>query len=141
MTLRTLVPLVLAAGLAGCVGTLEPVDVGGGGGGDDTGDDGGGGGAAEASFNSSVAPLLNAACANCHAGTPGTTPLKFLGNAGTTGYYDVLTIEAAVIADFTPTCALVLKGAHADGNARAWTQLEKDTIIAWLNAEAAERGL
>jgi len=140
MTLRTLVPLVLGAGLFGCVGTLTPVD----GVGDDTGGDdggGGGGGAAEIQFNNQVSPLLNAACANCHAGAAGSTPLKFLGNAGTTGYYDAVTIESAVIGDFTPTCALVLKGLHDGGNARAWTDAEKATITSWLSAESAARGL
>jgi hypothetical protein len=140
MKFHLLVPVVLAYALAGCVGTLTPVN--GEPGGDDVGgpDGGGGGGAAETQFNSSVAPLLNAACASCHAGTAATPP-KFLGAVGTPGYYDSITVSLGAVGNFTPTCGLLIKGEHDGGNARAWLQTEKDTITAWINAEAAERGL
>jgi len=140
MKFHVVVPVVLAYALAGCVGTLTPVDNGGGG--DDIGgpDAGGGGGAAETQFNGVVAPLLNAACASCHAGTAATPP-KFLGAIGTPGYYDAITIDVGVVGNFDGLAPLVGKGAHDGGAGRAWVQTEKDTITAWLNAEAAERGL
>lgn len=137
MTFRALVPLVLAAGLMGCVGTLTPVE----GGGDDVGGPdagGGGGGAAETQFNTSVAPLLTAACASCHAGTL-VSPPKFLGAGGATNYYDAITRSTVVGTWNAATASLITKGLHDGGNARAWLQNEIDTITAWMNAEAAER--
>lgn len=133
-------PLLLLAALAasGCVGSLTPLDEAAGGGDDTTG----GGSAAQSTFTSSVAPLLQSACAGCHVGAVGTSPLRFLGATGMPGFYTALTAEDAVIGNFDPAAApLVLKGLHDGGNARAWTAAERTTIDAWLNAEATERGL
>ena len=131
--------VVLSLGLVACVGTLEPV---GGGGGDDSsaGPDGGGGsGAARQMFDSTVMPVLGQ-CAGCHTGTPGTAPLKFLGNSGTTGYYAALIAQPSVTGNFIPANAqILLQGVHDNNLAPAFTQPQKDAITAWLNAEAAER--
>ena len=130
--------LLVALGAGGCTGSLTPLDDQGGGG-DDTG---GGGSAAQTMFTSNVAPLLQAACAGCHTGAAGSTPLRFLGATGLPGFYSAVTTEEAVIGNFDPAAAtLVIKGLHDGGNARAWTATEKSTIDAWLAAEATERGL
>ncbi len=130
--------LLAALGAAGCVGSLTPLDDSGGTGGDDEPT----GGTAQSTFTSSVAPLLQGACASCHVGAAGTMPLKFLGATGLPGYYPSLTMEEVVIGNFDPAAAmLVLKGLHDGGSARAWTAAERTTIDGWLAAEATERGL
>lgn len=134
MKCLALVPLVLASALAGCVGTLTPVDNEGG---DDVGGPDGGvaGGVARTQFTTSVQPLLNAACASCH--VAGSTGPNFLGSTGTPGYYAAVVADVSLTGNFNPaTAQLLLKGAH-DG--RAWLDNEKTTITSWLNAEAAER--
>jgi hypothetical protein len=132
------VAVALSLGAAACVGTLEPVDNGGGGG----PDGGGGGGVARQMFDSSVSPMLGPACAGCHAGTANVSAPKFLGTTGTAGYYPTIVGQTAIIGNWNPANArLLLKGAHDNNLAPAWTQAQKDTITTWLLAEADERGL
>lgn len=131
------VGLILGLTLAGCVGTLEPVDPGGGGG-DDTG--GGGDSVARQMFDTEVQPLLQGACASCHVGPAGTTPLRFLGTGAIPEYYTSLVAQPVVIGNWDPAAATLLtKGVHDANRARAWTQAEQDTISMWLLAEAGER--
>ncbi len=127
---------LLAALVAGCVGTLTPVDDDDTGGGGD--DDTGGGSVARQMFDDDVAPLLQATCASCHAGTGGVVAPKFLGTTGITGYYANVVGQTALVGAFNPAAATLLtKGAHS--SARAWTTTESDTITMWLLAEADER--
>ncbi len=134
-----LAALAMALGSAACVGSLDPMPPG-----DDDGDDdpepteslG------QAMFTTDVAPMLTTACAACHTGPIDGIPLKFLGNGGATGYYAAVIAEPSVTGGFEPGLANLLnKGEHDGGNARAWTQGEKDIIIEWLLTEAEERGV
>jgi mono/diheme cytochrome c family protein len=125
---------LLALMLGACVGTLEPVDGTGGGGGDD---DGGGTSVARQMFTDDVAPLMGA-CAGCHTGAAGSTPLKFLGTGAATGYYTAITAQTSVVGNFIPgNASLLTKGAHQ--GVAAWTTAQSDTISMWLLAEAQER--
>ena len=126
----------LALTLGACVGSLEPVDgTGGGGGGGD--DDGGGTGVARQMFDDDVAPLMGA-CAGCHTGAAGSSPLKFLGTGAAAGYYTAIVGQTSVTGNFVPANASLLnQGAHQ--GVSAWTTAQSDTISMWLLAEAQER--
>lgn len=132
--MRRVVLVLAVLGIAGCVGTLEPV--GGTGGGDDTG----GTAVARQMFDDDVSPLLGAACSSCHAGTTPIGP-AFLGTGAVTEYYASIT-ASTVVGNYDPAVALLLtKGLHNNGTARAWTTAEADAIETWLLAEADVRGL
>lgn len=132
MRTPSLTALVLALGSAACVGGLEPI-------GDDDPEPTTLG---RQQFESTVSPLLTAACAGCHTGTLDSTPLKFLGDAGAGGYYDAVVADVSVVGGFDPGLAtLILKGEHAGGSARAFTEQERATITEWLLTEAEERGI
>jgi mono/diheme cytochrome c family protein len=96
-------------------------------------------------FDETVAPMVAAACASCHVGAidaVGDTSLNYMGNEGPEGYYAAITAEPSVTGGFNPDIAnLILKGEHDNGNARAWTQAEMDTIAEWLITEADDRGI
>ncbi|MCA9676133.1 MAG: hypothetical protein H6709_16175 [Kofleriaceae bacterium] len=133
-----LAALAMVLGSAACVGTLDPMP------GDDDGvvDPPDPTSQARQMFDDQVAPMLSSACAGCHAGAIDTTPLKYLGNSGMTGYYAAIIAEPSVTGGFDPGLAnMVNKGEHDGGNARAWTQTEKDILIEWLLQEADERGV
>jgi hypothetical protein len=93
-------------------------------------------------FDQSVLAMVNGACASCHTGPIDSIPLRFLGSTGPSGYYAALTADVSVVGGFNPALAnLLLKGEHDGGNARAWTDTEKDAIIEWILIEADERGI
>jgi mono/diheme cytochrome c family protein len=133
-TIKITAAFAMALGSVGCVGSLTP----------DTGDDTVDPpitSAARQMFEAEVSPMLSA-CSGCHVGAIDQSPLKFLGNAGPTGYYDALIAEESVIGGFDPGLAnMVNKGQHDEGRARAWTDAEKGVITSWLLAEADERGI
>jgi cytochrome c553 len=125
-----------AAMLGACVGNVDGTGP--------TGDDGTTGGSARAQFDSDVAPLLTAKCASCHVGNEADQQLdgrsRFLGATGVATYYDTIVADRAVNGGWDSSSAtLVTKGPH---EAPAWwTDTEKATIVSWLVAEAAERGI
>jgi hypothetical protein len=123
--------------VAGCVGTLEPLDPGEGGGGPDAG---GGGGIARQMFDDEVAPMIGI-CAGCHTGPAdavGDTSLNFMGTGGVAGYYAAIVALPSVTGNFVPASSSLLnKGAHE--GVLAWDATQSDTITMWLLAEAAER--
>lgn len=131
----------LAVGSAACVGSLDTM------GDDGTGDDGidPPPTAGRLQFDETVAPMVAANCASCHVGAIdaiGDTSLNYMGNEGPTGYYAAITAEPSVVGGFNPDIAnLVLKGEHDLGNARAWTDAEKNIIAEWLITEADDRGI
>lgn len=92
-------------------------------------------------FDRDVNPVVEQACASCH-NSPGradATP-KFTGAAGTTDNYAALEADGNLHGGWKAASArLLLKGAHADGGARAFTSAEATKITAWLEAEDAER--
>jgi mono/diheme cytochrome c family protein len=131
----------LAVGSAACVGSLDTM------GDDGVGDDGGDPPptAGRLQFDETVAPMVAANCASCHQGpidAVGDTSLNYMGSEGPTGYYAAITAEPSVTGGFNPDLAnLILKGEHDNGNARAWTQTEMDTVAEWLITEAEDRGI
>jgi len=131
----------LAVGSAACVGSLDTM------GDDGTGDDGVDPPptAGRLQFDQTVAPMVAANCASCHVGAIdaiGDLSLNYMGDEGPEGYYAAITAEPSVVGGFNPDIAnLVLKGEHDNGNARAWTQTEMDTIAEWLITEAEDRGI
>jgi len=126
--------IAIALGSAACVGQLNTT-----GGGDDSTQPQS---EARQMFESEVSPLLAANCAGCHAGPTDQQPLKYLGNTGSTGYYDAITAEVSVTGGFDPSLAnMVNKGPHDNGAAPSWTDDQKATISSWLLAEADERGI
>src|SRR5690349_5598730 len=128
--------IAIALGSAACVGQLSTT------GDDSTGDDTTTQSEARQMFESQVSPMLTAACAGCHSGPIDQQPLKYLGNTGSTGYYDAITAEPSVIGGFDPGLAnLINKGEHDNGGARAWTTDEQGVLTSWLLLEAEERGI
>jgi len=129
--------IALALGSAACVGSLTP-----GPGGDDGEPDPDPVSAARQAFDTDVKPMLQTACASCHTGAIDSTPLKYLGTGPTDGYYTAVTAEESVTGGFDPGLSNLLnKGEHDGGNARAWTQPEKELITSWLLLEAEERNI
>ena len=90
-------------------------------------------------FAATVAPILSAACASCHAGELAANGPDFLG-IDADYYDDVLraqTVAGAALVGLTmEDSPLVQKGAHAG---RAFVVEELDAIARWLAAEADER--
>ena len=129
--------LAIALGSAACVGQLSTT------GDDQVGDDDSTTQSeARTMFENEVSPMLTGACASCHTGSIETTPLKYLGNTGSTGYYDAIVAEPSVTGGFDPGLANLLnKGEHELGSARAWTSEEAGVITSWLLMEATERGI
>lgn len=131
----------LAVGSAACVGSLSPM------GDDAVGDDGVDppATAGRLQFDETVAPMVAATCASCHVGpidAVGDLSLNFMGSEGPDGYYAAITAEPSVVGGFNPDLAnMLLKGLHDNGNARAWTDAEKNTIAEWLITEAEDRGI
>lgn len=127
----------LALGSAACVGILDPMP------GDDTPDpDPDPMSASRQMFERDVSPMLLSACAGCHVGPIDGIPLKFLGNSGVSGFYTAVTADVSITGGFNPGLSnLLRKGQHDGGNARAWTDPEKEIITAWLLSEATERGI
>jgi len=143
MRLQTyLATMALVLGSAACVGSLDTMT-----GDDQMGDDGidPPTSVARMMFDTDVAPMLTTACGSCHVGAVdavGDLSYNYMGADGVTGYYNAVTMDASVTGGFDPGLSnLVNKGLHDNGNARAWSQTEKDAITEWLLTEADERGI
>jgi mono/diheme cytochrome c family protein len=136
---RIALALTLTLGLAtiGCAGEMVPLGSGSTGGDDDSAEQpppppASNGGGAEATFNTTVKPLLTA-CAGCHANSGA---LGFLGAAGADGYYAALT-GGDIIDTSAPASSVLLTHAHSPAGPPELDAAGKSAVQAWITEEAA----
>ncbi|HVV82153.1 MAG TPA: hypothetical protein VHE35_03710 [Kofleriaceae bacterium] len=133
--MRHLFTATVATLLLGAVGCVEPIDNG-------TTNPTLPKTAGEQQFDADIAPMLEQVCAGCHTGAPESTPTKWLGQAGKSDDYEHVTLDDGVIGGWNPALAgLLTKGEHSDGQARAWTPSEANTIENWMTQEATDRNI
>ncbi len=133
--MRHLLTATFAVSLLGAAGCVEPIDSG-------TTNPSLPKTAGEQQFDADVSPMLEQNCAACHTGAAESTPTKFLGLSGKPDNYAKVTLDDGVIGGWNPAlAALLTKGAHADGQARAWTASEAGRIMDWMGQEAIDRNL
>lgn len=147
MLLRKILIVSASVALVACTGVLEPR--GGGGVGIDPGQEPPppppppppGGAGASALFLDTVAPLMEAKCASCHA--DGGTFRPYFLTASSDGYYDKVMAgypNPELINSTPGTSLLYTKGEtpHAPTNV-VWEPTELTTIGEWITAEATAR--
>lgn len=133
---RIALALTLSLGLAGvgCAGEMVPLGSSGAAGDDDTTTPPPAtGGNAEATFNTTVKPLL-APCSGCHANAGA---LGFLGAAGESGYYAALT-GGDLIDKTAPASSELLTHAHSPAGPPELSAAGKSAIQAWITEEAGQ---
>jgi hypothetical protein len=153
---NTLLAVVTAAGLVGCVGGIDngsptPPDNGSNdNGSNDNGSNGSNDGPTDPGtvvgsaqskqlFDTNIYPLLQTKCMSCH---NATSPLSgapgFVAPAATDGYTTAKN-STQLIGDLTPAGAHILTTIAAGHNAVAYSQTDITNITNWLAAETAAR--
>lgn len=142
--MRNLLALLIAsAGLAGCVGSVDPpdmVDINDGNTTTTNNPTGADLKAAQALFDANVYPTLSAKCsgAACHSETAvGSTLTRFVATAATNGW-QVATGYVGLVGNFTTSAPVLTKVANGHQGA-SYTTAEKDKITAWLAKEVELR--
>lgn len=136
--MRHLLTASAATALLGFVGCVEPIDTGD----RSTTNPTQPKTAGEEQFEADISPMLEQACAVCHTGAPESVPTKFLGAVGPADNYAKVTFDDGVIGGWNPDlAALLIKGEHDEGRARAWTGSEAGRILDWMQQEAIDRNI
>jgi hypothetical protein len=138
----SLLAVVAAAGLVGCVGGIEtssPPPAG------TVGDPGTGNGsaaaAAKAAFDADVYPIISrsGACIGCHSASGAVGNITaFVGVTAAEGYNTAVGYQA-LVGDWTATGAPILTKVAAGHQGMAYSPADKDKITAWLAKEITAR--
>jgi hypothetical protein len=145
---KTLLSMLAAVAMAGCVGTLEPTPPGGGTGsnpGNGAGPDAGAqqtGNQAKPLFDQNVYPIITAKCMSCHssAGPAGNTT-GFVATDATQGYTTITSYQS-VVGNYTTATAGILGMPASNTSPHTSTMYSADDITkitAWLDKEAEVR--